>query len=182
MIVMDSKSLRLPCLPVKSMKEGAKIANKLNLHLDYHNKQSLSRGVGLAANQIGIQKQVCVIRVGGEKYSLINPKIVKHSASKIRAVEGCLSFPGRTLNTWRYAWVKVACMNFPEVLEFGLTQPGGDILQGVVVQHEISHLYGLLYSDFLTEDFPEPSRWEEWSKELREPSERSHFSTTANCG
>ena len=70
MIIEDIEELKKPC-EVVSIKEGEEIAVKLLHEL----RNSEIPGIGLAANQIGIQKRVCVINVK-EPLVLINPKIV----------------------------------------------------------------------------------------------------------
>ena len=64
--------------------------------------QSFEKGIGLAANQIGINKRVCVINVK-EPLVLINPRIVEHSEEQFMFAEGCLSFPGKHVRTGRYS-------------------------------------------------------------------------------
>ena len=72
MIIKDKTKLQEKCLPV-SIKEGEEIATKL-----LHELRQSEDGIGLAANQIGIQKRVCVVNVK-KPLVLINPKIVEKS-------------------------------------------------------------------------------------------------------
>ena len=75
MIVKELKELNQPCEPCSSVEEGEEIAAKL---LDYLNNSET--GIGLAANQIGINKRVCVINIptsnNKEPIILINPEII----------------------------------------------------------------------------------------------------------
>ena len=93
MIVTDKNKITQECKPCNSIEEGEKIAVKLLDEL----KESNS-GIGLAANQIGINKRVCVINVN-EPIVLINPEIIEMSEEKFAFMEGCLSFPNDTIKT-----------------------------------------------------------------------------------
>jgi len=152
----DEKFLRLRCEPVL-LKEGLKIGRKLQDELIRHNKKAIKHngitGVGLAANQIGILKRVCLVM--GQV--LINPQIVNHSEILLPTNEGCLSFPGKKIDTFRWLWIDVEATNCG-IQRFG-SQKGeimtsGDFFKAVVAQHEISHLWGLTIFDFEKENSP----------------------------
>lgn len=164
MIVTDAKQLRLPCEPVKNVREGGEVARKLSGYLERHNKHAQKKfqrtggkvalpvGVGLAAPQIGIHKQVAVVKVGNVPLVLMNPVVVDASATTIPFEEGCLSFPGVQVTTQRHVWVKVRCLNHPEVLTLGPTTPeewGNHtlLLKAIAAQHEIDHLNSTLFTD-----------------------------------
>ena len=89
-VLLNNDLLSLPCEPA-GLEEGNEIAQILLDSLPEH-------GVGIAANQIGIQKNVCLISVD-KPIVLINPKIVKAEGST-HFLEGCLSFP-LTPDPWR---------------------------------------------------------------------------------
>ena len=97
MIVTDKNKLSKPC-EITSLKDGEDIAARL-----LHELRQSENGIGLAANQIGINKRVCVINVK-EPLVLINPKIVEKSENKFIFPEGCLSFPDDKIITIRYEW------------------------------------------------------------------------------
>ena len=99
-------------------------------------------GVGLAAPQVGIHKKVCVINVR-KPIILVNPKIIS-KFKKIAFPEGCLSFPGESVLTQRYANIAVKADNHPQTLFFNCDD---DALECVCVQHEIDHLEGILMHD-----------------------------------
>ena len=118
------------------------------------------KGLGMSANQIGLNKRICVINVREEPLVLVNPTIVEETEEKIMYFEGCLSLPKtmkKPIKTVRSYGVKVKADNFPEVLEFGtkerkhedINQLFGDVdlLEAVCVQHEIDHLNGLTIRD-----------------------------------
>ena len=105
MIVTDKTKITKKCVACKTIKEGEKIAVKLIDEL----KESKS-GIGLAANQIGINKRVCVVNVK-KPLLLINPEIIEHSTDAFAFVEGCLSFPKKAVRTLRFKTIKVKSDN-----------------------------------------------------------------------
>ena len=126
-----------------SVEEGLAIAEELFQIL---NKRG--DGIGLAANQVGIDAQVAVVNVI-EPLVLINPKIIKKEA-EIPFYEGCLSYPGKGIHTTRYRDVIVQTAQS----ESGWYFSGADgddqdkrILESICVQHEIDHLNGMTIHD-----------------------------------
>jgi len=102
-------------------------------------------GVGLAAPQIGVPLRVIVIGIPGEEdIALINPEIVRRTGERL-VDEGCLSVPGYIGQVKRAVSVRVK----------GRDQNGKEIrikadeLLAQVLQHEIDHLNGMLYIDYL---------------------------------
>lgn len=109
-----------------------------------------AKGVGLAAPQVGVSKQVTVIDIsageeGGEKLVLINPEIVERSGSQL-GEEGCLSIPGFREDVKRAMRVKVVAKNVAgEAQEFDAEE-----LLSRAMQHEIDHLHGVLFLSHLS--------------------------------
>ena len=104
----------------------------------------ISQGVGLAAVQVGINKQLAVIDVGEGLIKMINPVIVKREGSEA-VEEGCLSCPGASVKIKRAKQVVVSFLN-----------ENGDMMElrahGLLaraVQHELDHLSGRLIIDYL---------------------------------
>lgn len=100
-------------------------------------------GIGLAANQVGIDKCMAVVDTGEGLYKLINPRIIKRQGSQILE-EGCLSIPGVCIKVKRAAKVKVEALNDegqPLILE-------AEGLLACCLQHEIDHLKGKLILDY----------------------------------
>lgn len=133
MIVKKSEELKTPCEKT-SLEEGFKVIDLLEEIL------SKESGIGLAANQIGINKQVCIVRVPKDNqtfgYNFINPQIVSKEDPIIFENEGCLSFPNSFIKTVRYNKVFVK-----DDLE-----PNGRCFEGleaVCVTHEVEHLLGI---------------------------------------
>ena len=139
MIIKDKFRLKKPCEPVSSVEEGEDIAVKLLKELTDSKK-----GIGLAANQIGINKRVCVVNVK-EPIVLINPTILEMN-DDILYNESCLSFPNKTVRTKRSRWVTVETDNIGRVV-FGSDEHDDSLLESVCVQHEIDHLDGITMFD-----------------------------------
>ena len=141
MIVTEKEQLKQICEPCSSIEEGEEIATKLLKELT-----KSKRGIGLAANQIGINKRVCVINVT-EPIVLINPKILGLNDT-IFTTEGCLSFPNKQVKTKRSQYVTIDTDNLGKVM-FGPSEHlNGEkrdlqLLESICVQHEIDHLDGI---------------------------------------
>jgi len=101
-------------------------------------------GIGLAANQIGVPLQVAVIELEETITELINPQIVRASGEVIDW-EGCLSVPGFVAEVSRHAKVTVKARD-RHGKEFRVK---GEELFARALQHEIDHLNGILYIDYL---------------------------------
>lgn len=101
-------------------------------------------GVGLAAVQVGILKQIVVIDVedGKGPYILINPKIIKTKGSR-ECDEGCLSFPNEFGKVIRPTEVTVEFYN----REAKLIKMKAKDLLAQAISHEVDHLKGVLFTD-----------------------------------
>ena len=137
MIIKDKNKLQEKCSPV-SVKEGEELGVRL-----LHELRESNNGIGLAANQIGINKRVCVINVK-EPLVLINPKIVEKSKEQFIFPEGCLSFPDSKIKTQRHQDIVVEADNHKGKLSFSANSKDiNDAFECVCVQHEIDHLDGI---------------------------------------
>lgn len=144
MIITEVSRLQTKCEAVSSFNfnEGEEIAVQLLKELT----ESKS-GIGLAANQIGINKRVCVINVK-EPIVLINPKIVETSEQQFIFPEGCLSFPNQHIRTNRFVSIVVEADNHEGQLSFSAeSEDINDALECACVQHEIDHLDGVTMFD-----------------------------------
>lgn len=104
-------------------------------------------GVGLAAPQVGISKQIVVIDDGEAYYELINPRIIQ-AEGQDEAVEYCLSVPGRGGRVVRATKIVVTAQNRDgEPIE--ITAEG---FLARIFQHEIDHLSGRLFVDIMLEE------------------------------
>ena len=141
MIIKDKIKLQEKCSPV-SVKEGEEIGVRL-----LHELRESENGIGLAANQIGINKRVCVVNVK-EPLVLINPKIVEKSKEQFIFPEGCLSFPDSKIKTTRHQDIVVEADNHEGQLSFSANSKDiNDAFECVCVQHEIDHLNGITMFD-----------------------------------
>ena len=141
MIVKDKSKLQSAC-EIVSVKEGEEIGVRL-----LHELRQSENGIGLAANQIGINKRVCVINVK-EPIVLINPKIVEKSKEQFVFPEGCLSFPDSKIQTQRHQDIVVTADNHDGKLSFSANSKDiNDAFECVCIQHEIDHLDGITMFD-----------------------------------
>ncbi|MCB2297007.1 peptide deformylase [Clostridium tagluense] len=106
-----------------------------------------SKGIGLAAPQVGTLKRIIVIDVGDGPMALINPEILEMQGSKI-SNEGCLSIPGVQKNVERPEKVTVKAIN--EKAEEIIIN--GEGLLARALCHEIDHLDGILFVDKAIDD------------------------------
>ena len=141
-----------------SVEEGMEIAKEL-----FEILNERKDGIGLAANQVGIDAQVAVINVR-EPIILINPKYVE-TGDEIPYYEGCLSLPGKAVHTKRYNSVVIKTAQDDSNWYFsGAPNPTDGqtgwekqernkndqelrLLETVCIQHEIDHLNGLSIMD-----------------------------------
>jgi len=141
-----------------SVEEGMAIATELFQILNKRRD-----GIGLAANQVGIDAQVAAVNVR-EPLVLINPKILSKEV-EIPFYEGCLSYPGKGVHTKRYRDVVIQTAQSESDWYFSGAQAPTDgkgsweenqkneddtqlrLLESVCVQHEIEHLNGIICMD-----------------------------------
>jgi len=109
-----------------------------------------AQGIGLAAPQIGISKQITVIDTSfkerpEDKLVLINPEVIERQG-KQNEEEGCLSLPDIREKVQRAAWVKVRAQD----VNGKFFEVEGTELKSRALQHEIDHLHGILFLDRLS--------------------------------
>ena len=105
-------------------------------------------GIGLAATQVNIQKRIIVIDISEDRnnpWVLINPEILA-SDGIVQTQEGCLSVPGYYDDVERAERINYSYLN----LEGELIEEEADGLLSVCIQHEIDHLDGKLFIDYLS--------------------------------
>lgn len=130
--------LRKQCKPVKEI--TPRITELLE---DMFETMYQCNGVGLAAPQVGILKQIVVIDVeDGNQYVLINPEILETKGSQTGS-EGCLSVPGKSGTVTRPEYVKIKAFD-QEMKPYELE---GEGLLARAICHECDHLMGSLYVD-----------------------------------
>ena len=145
---LGSKELRAPARRISRVDEGVR-----DLARDMLRSMYSARGIGLAAPQVGVHKQLLVIDLDLDEPAtpplvLINPEITASGASFNTYEEGCLSIPGLYLNVVR-----------PSVVEVSFRDEQGrprrlkaDGLMARCIQHELDHLNGVLFVDRVTDE------------------------------
>lgn len=151
----DKKILKMHCRPVKLPDR-----NLRQLVADMFETMHAANGVGLAAPQVGLPIQLCVIEIPpeieeqedgtevevapAEQYVFLNPKIVKASGEEVMRDEGCLSLPGFYGQVPRQTWVTV---EFQDLNGKPRRLRKADGLLGWAIQHEVDHLNGVLFTE-----------------------------------
>ncbi len=140
-VTKEDPILRVVCRPVTAF--DAKLSQLLD---DMVETLAKAQGVGLAAPQVGIRRRIVVIDVGDGVLELVNPEIIK-SSGKQRDLEGCLSCPEQ----WGYVTRPKKCRvkaqdRHGEWFETVLLDLGARC-----VCHEVDHLDGKLFIDFVDE-------------------------------
>lgn len=106
-------------------------------------------GIGLAATQVDVHERMIVVDISEDRSDLrvlINPEVVSESAQRKVFQEGCLSVPGIFDDVERPDWIRVRALNEKgEQIEFE-----ADGLLSVCIQHEIDHLNGRVFVDYLS--------------------------------
>lgn len=132
---------------------GKKSAKKLKKFIEDMRETMLeSNGVGLAAPQVGenIRVIVCLLNQGSKNElvaEMINPVITRFSEEIKVDEEGCLSLPGQFGNVARHAEITVRYFDLKG--EERVLQLKG--LNAVIIQHEVDHLDGVLFTDRISE-------------------------------
>ena len=133
------------------LRKKSKVVSNYNDRLkvlvdDMYETMDVAYGVGLAAPQVGILKRVIVIdnrdEENGKRFYMINPEIIEKEGVEV-GMEGCLSVPGKQGTVERSKDIKVRYNDLSgeeKILE------AEDFLARIL-QHEIDHLDGILYTD-----------------------------------
>ena len=113
-------------------------------------RDSLNEGVGIAAPQVGISRQLVAVQrldKTGEPFEFyVNPEIVYFSQDTVLGQEGCLSIPVRMGSVYRS---KEIVVRYRDELSFEWRQDTVREFTARIFQHEIDHLNGILYTDYL---------------------------------
>ncbi|HCP32395.1 TPA: peptide deformylase [Candidatus Acetothermia bacterium] len=105
-----------------------------------------ANGIGLAAPQIGVSKRIIVLDLNGEFHILLNPEIIETSQEFEETVEGCLSIPGVNAEVNRKLRTHLRGITLDEKP----VDIEGEGLMARAIQHEIDHLNGVLFIDYLS--------------------------------
>ena len=135
--------LRIIAEEIKSFDEDVKV-----LAEDMAETMYKSNGIGLAATQIDVHKQMIVVDVSPKKdslYTLINPKIIEKKG-RLEVEEGCLSVPDVVATVSRAEYIKIETLDLRGEKKY---IEATEIL-AVCIQHEIDHLKGVVFVDYLS--------------------------------
>jgi len=128
-------------------KPVAEITDELRaLAKNMFDTMDLARGIGLAAPQIGRTERMAVIGVEEQRFVIINPEIVEADGKTAKAEEGCLSIPDVYGDVERPARVRVRALD----LDGKTFEVEAGELLARCLQHEIDHLHGKLFIDYLS--------------------------------
>jgi peptide deformylase len=156
------KRAELVSLPLSSEDEllGLSLLHYVHQSQDpaYAEKKKIREGIGLAAPQVGVSKRMTAISYTIEEkkteYILVNPVIVSSSIKKIalKQGEGCLSvdeaYEGYVYRAFK---IKVKAYDLLQKQDIVIETSGFD---AIVLQHEIDHLNGILFYDYIKKDNP----------------------------
>jgi peptide deformylase len=139
--VLGDPVLRKPTKPVTQVTDELR-----KLIADMFETMYAAEGIGLAAPQVGRSERLAVVDVEGKKFALINPEILATSGAPDKAEEGCLSIPDIYGDVVRPLEVTIRAID-----EHGNPyEATGTELLGRCFQHEIDHLDGKLFIDYLS--------------------------------
>lgn len=134
-----------PVLRRRSEEIGAPDDEVRRLVADMFETMDAARGVGLAANQVGVARRVAVVDADGDRFAMIDPVILE-SEGKATAEEGCLSIPEIYGDVTRAERVLLEATD----LEGNRYRRDATGLKARAIQHEIDHLDGILFLDHLS--------------------------------
>lgn len=138
--LLGSPVLRQHSLEVKTVDEEVR-----RLVEDMFETMDAARGIGLAANQVGVARRVAVVDVEGDRFTMIDPRIVE-AEGRASAEEGCLSIPDIYGDVTRPERVVVEALD-AKGTPYRKEAIG---LKARAIQHEIDHLDGILFLDHLS--------------------------------
>ncbi|OLE16813.1 MAG: peptide deformylase [Gemmatimonas sp. 13_1_20CM_3_60_15] len=146
MSILDIRVLGDPVLR-KPTKRVTEVTDELRqLIADMFETMYAAEGIGLAAPQVGRAERLAVVDVEGNKFTLINPEVIERTGDIDKAEEGCLSIPDIYGDVERPFTVTIRAMNENgEQYEATASE-----LLGRCFQHEIDHLDGKLFLDYLS--------------------------------
>ena len=153
---IDNPPLEIYKLGSNTLRTTAKRISKVDIDTRKLAREMLqsmysAKGIGLAAPQVGISKELLVIDINfedsaAEPLILINPEITAFGSTLNSYEEGCLSIPGVYLNVIRPSTIKLKFRD-----EMGRPRKmNADGLLARCIQHEVDHLKGVLFVDRVT--------------------------------
>jgi len=145
-LILPDQRLRQVCDPIEKIDDSIKVLAADMLETMYD-----APGIGLAAPQVGEMKRIVVMDLAKEGETpeplvMINPEILKYSEETTVTEEGCLSIPELYYEVERPAEVTVRYTD----LDGNLVEKDADDRLAICIQHELDHLDGVLYIDYLS--------------------------------
>jgi len=153
--VLGDPILRQETKPVQHVSDELR-----QLVADLFTTMYAAKGIGLAAPQVGRTEQVAVVDVHDNPLVIINPEVVVAAGKTVKGEEGCLSIPDIYGDVERPERVRVRAMN----LDGETFEVDADELFARCLQHEIDHLHGKLFIDYLSV-LKRRSAMSKWAKE-----------------
>lgn len=145
-VIFPHPTLRKVCDPVHTFD-----AELRQLVEEMYEAMHRAPGVGLSAPQVDVPRRVLVVDISigqdpGSRRTLVNPEILATNGPTVAMDEGCLSFPGMSIEIVRPEGVRVRF----QTVEGEPVEEEASGLLARVYQHEIDHLDGVLYFDHLS--------------------------------
>ncbi len=149
-----NKILLVPHPKLRQKSESIDKVTEIEINIAEKMKKIMKEapGVGLAANQIGILKKIITIHLYDKEkkidktYALFNPKISFYSNETVLMEEGCLSLPKQFANIERPSFIKIEYTDENN----RVIRQKKEGYEARILQHEIDHLYGKLFVDYLS--------------------------------
>jgi peptide deformylase len=104
------------------------------------------RGLGISANQVGIEKRAFCVTAGDYKEVFFNPEIIKYSENTNMLDEGCLTYPGVFVSLKRPMNITIRY----ETVDGETKEQDFGGLTARIIQHEYDHIEGILFTDHLS--------------------------------
>ncbi len=148
MIIDIVKGADNPILRKASENQGKISKKTLKLLKDMEDSMIATKGVGIAAPQVGVNLRMAHITINKDQiFTIINPEIVEMAEEIDEDTEGCLSLPGHWGPVKRAIWVKLKFTDtkgYEKIMVF-------EGFEARIVQHEVDHLNGKLFVDHVPE-------------------------------
>jgi peptide deformylase len=157
--LLDIRVLGDPILRAETTPVGEITDEIRRLVRDMFETMHAAKGIGLAAPQVGRSERLAVVDVDQNPIVIINPEVVD-AEGKAKAEEGCLSIPDIYGDVERPAKVRVRALD----IEGRAFEVDADELFARCLQHEIDHLHGKLFIDYLSV-LKRRAAMNKWSKE-----------------
>lgn len=136
--ILRARAAEVPLLDIAKPEIQKLIDNMIETM--YH-----ANGIGIAAPQVGISKQIIIVETPSGPLALINPKLTRHSLRRALSEEGCLSVPGKFYALKRWRTIRVSAIDRAgKKIELAPKD-----FTAIILQHEIDHLNGTLFIDKL---------------------------------